>query len=344
MNDVVESSPPTRAAPGSGLAALLVLFFLSGAAALVYQVLWLKQLTRLFGVNAHATAVTLSIFFLGLAVGGWVWGRRVGAVRRPLRVFAGLELAVGASALLFFGLFAAFRAVQTPLLEAVGHEPVLALVVKSALALLILFPPAFFMGGTLPVMAQYLVRRRSELGRRTTLLYAVNTLGAATGALAAGFLLPRVLGLSGAYLFAIAIDLTVAAITWWWSRSEVPGTAEVEESSDPAGEAIDTSPRRLWFVAGFSGLAALGLEVLWTRMFSQVLQNSVYTFAIILTVFLASLAVGSALANRLCRRTRSATSTQTAARQPPSTRWSRCIETAPAGSRPAASRRNPVSM
>lgn len=309
MNDVVESSPPTRAAPGSGLAALLVLFFLSGAAALVYQVLWLKQLTRLFGVNAHATAVTLSIFFLGLAVGGWVWGRRVGAVRRPLRVFAGLELAVGASALLFFGLFAAFRAVQTPLLEAVGHEPVLALVVKSALALLILFPPAFFMGGTLPVMAQYLVRRRSELGRSTTLLYAVNTLGAATGALAAGFVLPRVLGLSGAYLFAIAIDLTVAAITWWWSRSEVPGTAEVEESSDPAGEAIDTSPRRLWFVAGFSGLAALGLEVLWTRMFSQVLQNSVYTFAIILTVFLASLAVGSALANRLCRRTRSATST-----------------------------------
>lgn len=286
--------------------ALLTLFALSGVAALVYQVLWLKQLTRLFGVNAHATSVTLAIFFLGLAAGGWVWGRRVATMRRPLRVYAWLELGIALGALLFFGLFDLFRAVQIPLLEAVGHDPVSALGVKFLLALVILFPSAFFMGGTLPVMAQFLVRQRDQLGSKTTVLYAVNTVGAAIGALLAGFVLPQALGLNGAYSVAIGINVLVFAITAWWSRGsadDAPVAQTPDDGVTPAAEALSFGVVRA--LAAFSGAATLALEVLWTRMLSQVMQNSVYTFAIILTVFLAALSLGSALANRLCARSSS---------------------------------------
>jgi len=164
---------------------------------------------------------------------------------------------------------------------------------------------------------------------RTTLLYAVNTVGAATGALAAGFVLPRLLGFRGAYLAAIGINLLVAGLAAWWARGQgVIGQGVMEQSALPPrraapAAALDAAPdpgataataaaalpqppalgvRQVRWLAAFSGFATLALEVLWTRMFQQVLQNSVYTFAVILTVFLLALALGAALANRLCRR------------------------------------------
>ena len=304
------ATTPAAERSGIGLRPLLVLFYLSGAAALVYQVLWLKQLTRLFGVSAHATSVTLAIFFLGLAAGGWVWGRRAARIRRPLRAYAWLEVGVGVSALLFFGLFDLFAAVQAPLFATFDYDPTASAVLKFALAFVILFPAAFFMGGTLPVMAQFLVRRREDLGRRTTLLYSVNTMGAATGALLAGFVLPRLLGLNGAYALAIGIDLFVALVTGWWSRREVLTAPEAEAAPGREAVSVDSGDdaltvRALWALAAFSGFSTLALEVLWTRMLSQVLQNSVYTFATILTVFLVGLSLGAAVAHRLCERARS---------------------------------------
>ena len=301
-------------APVPPLGRLLAVFFLSGAAALVYQVLWLKQLGRLFGVSAYATSTTLAVFFLGLAAGGWVWGRRAARLRRPLRAYAALEVAIGVSALLYFALFAAYRAIQPALFGALGYRPAAVLAVKFLLALGILFLPAFFMGGTLPVMAQVLVRERSELGSRTSLLYAVNTVGAASGALAAGFVLPRLLGFRGAYLLAIAVNLLVAALTAWWARAMAVAAPATPPNGSPAARSAPPRPasapprrppltlRRVRLLAAFSGFATLALEVLWTRMFQQVLQNSVYTFAVILTVFLLALALGAALAHRLCRR------------------------------------------
>lgn len=340
MTKHAPDSSRSRSRPVS-LPGLLALFYLSGAAALIYQVLWLKQLGRLFGVSAYATSTTLAVFFLGLAAGGWAWGRRSASIRRPLRTYAVLEVAIAASALLYFALFAVYAWIQEPLFGALGYRPGLVLAVKFLLAVGILFLPAFFMGGTLPVMAQYLVRRRTELGAKATLLYAVNTVGAATGALAAGFFLPRWLGFQGAYFVAIGLNLGVAAITAWWDlRREAPGTAQEREAgpagqgatteaddfaegrkapgpADSLGAALDPAPAApvatplgvgsIRLLAAFSGFVTLGLEVLWTRMYQQVLQNSVYTFSIILTVFLLCLAGGAVLAHWLCRRARSHT-------------------------------------
>ncbi len=283
---------------------LLALFFASGAAALIYQVLWLKELGLLFGVTAYAAATTLAAFFLGLSAGSLAWGRRAERLRRPLRAYAWLEVGIALAALLYFLLLDAYRWLYPALFAAAGDRPALLLGAKFLLAMGVLFPPAFFMGGTLPVMGQYLIRRAEELGRTATVLYAVNTFGAAAGALAAGFFLPRLLGFRASYLLAIAINLGVAAIAGWWSRVEAaapapaaPRTAEAAGSA-PAGRIAGWL---LWLLAFASGALTLALEVLWTRMFSQVLQNSVYTFAIILTIFLVALALGSVVAHWLCR-------------------------------------------
>ncbi len=291
------------------IAPLLALFVASGAAALIYEVLWLKELGRLFGVTAYATATTLGVFFLGLALGGLVWGRRAEQLKNPLVTYAALEVAIAVSAIIYLLLYDLYREFQDSIFGAIGYEPTTLLVAKFLLACGILLLPSFFMGGTLPVMAQYLVRQRSQLGSRTTLLYAVNTSGAAIGALAAGFILPRTLGFQNSYLVAIALNLLVAVIAFSW-RTRLP--AEDADTALPVENAAghDVVDERsegglsslVIAVAAFSGLATLALEVVWTRMFSQVLQNSVYTFSIILGVFLTFLALGSVLAHYLCRR------------------------------------------
>ena len=301
---------------------LAALVFLSGGVSLVYQVLWLKELGLLFGSTAYAASTTLAVFFLGLAVGGAVFGRWSPRLRSPLRTYAWLELGVAASAGLYFLLLAVYFQLYAPFYEALSDRPAAFNAVRVALATLVLLPPATLMGGTLPVLGQHLVRQPHELGRTGSFLYAVNTLGAAAGAFLAGFVLPPALGFDRAYLLAMAVNAGVAGLAWRLAAADERRGAPARDVSARRGRRPDRnersrrarpavrvpaaggSPESAWLlatVAGLSGAFALGLEVLWTRMFAQVLQNSVYTFSIILVVFLAALAAGSAVANRLCR-------------------------------------------
>ena len=317
-------SPQPTFAPGASARGerlvLLALFFLSGAAGLVYEVLWLKELRLLFGNTAYAAATTLAVFFLGLAVGSSTFGRRAPRIARPLRAYAWLEFAIAGSALLYFVLNPAFQWIYGRFYPVIAGHLALATLVKLVLALGIIFLPAFFMGGTLPVMGQYLVRRPGELGRTGTLLYLINTLGAATGALLAGFALPPLLGFDRSYGLAIALSCLVGLLAWRMdvvaaaTKAEPAGTAEpdavassdpaatVESGAAPPSAAATFGAGAVRTLAFFSGFLVLGLEVVWTRMFAQVLQNSVYSFTAILVTFLAALAIGSGLANLLCRR------------------------------------------
>ncbi len=287
--------------PAREFAAICLLFFASGFAALVYQVLWMKELGLLFGNTAHAAAATLTAFFLGLAVGGRVVGRRVMGLRHPLRLYAWLEVGVAVTALAYFGLLEIYHGLYPALFGALGEQPALFNAARLTLALVILFPPAFLMGGTLPVVSQQLVPAAEQLGGRVPVVYGINTLGAALGAHAAGFYLPPWLGFDGAYLVAVGITLAVAAGGAWLSRHLEPMVAAAQDTR------AQPEPLHLpaWAIAALafgSGFTALALEVLWTRMFAQVLQNSVYTFSAILTTFLICLALGAWLAAWLARR------------------------------------------
>jgi spermidine synthase len=279
-----------------------LLFVASGAAALIYEVLWLKQLGLLFGSSAQAAAVTLAVFFAGMSLGARALGERAGRSAAPLRGYALLEIAIPLTAVLYFILFDVYQAIYPVLATRIRAVPFALTAIKLTLAALILLPPAICMGGTVPYMTQHMVRRRADLGGTFSWLYACNTVGGALGAFAAAFYLPPMLGYTRSYGVAMSLNLAVAALAWTVSRGY--GVMPARAARDPAraeAAAARLEPRVLAAAAFFSGAATLGLEVLWTRMFAQVLHNSVYSFATILVTFLLTLALGAAAANRLFR-------------------------------------------
>ena len=212
MEPASDPTPPPRAATAAVGLLPALLFFLSGFAGLTYEVLWQRELGLLFGNTTEATATTLVVFFLGLALGGWLLGRRAATMRAPWRAFGVLEILAGLAALLLPTLLPLYRQVFAGLYAAHGSATALVLAAKIGLAAVVLLPSAVCMGGTLPVLAEAATRRGAGLARAGMLLYALNTLGAMAGAALAGFVLPRVLGYRGAYAVAVATSLLVGGV------------------------------------------------------------------------------------------------------------------------------------
>lgn len=293
----------------------LGLFFFSGAAALVYQVLWVRELRLLFGSTAQSAAIAIAIFFAGIAAGGAFWGRRVERSSNPLRVFGLLEIGVAVAALGHFAVVDVYHRLYPTLHAWFGTSGGGDTALKAVVATTLLFPAAFLMGGTLPAMGEHLIGRneRSGLATTGTTIYSVNTLGSATGALGAGFVLPQMLGYRWAYLLAVGVDAAVGALAVGMARvarrraaTKPPPTAapsvETKVERRPSDSADTHVPTFLiWVIAAASGLTTLSMEVVWTRLMAQVLQNSAYTYSIVLTTFLLALSVGAFLAGRLAR-------------------------------------------
>lgn len=280
------------------------LVFLSGFCALIYQVLWMKQLALLFGNTSHAAGVTLAAFFAGLAAGSWFWGKRSARSRNPMRVYAGLEVGIAVTALLYFAVIAGYHLLYPAVYQSVHSESWL-LLIKFLLALGLIFPPAFCMGGTIPVMGQHAIRVPARFGSTSALLYGVNTLGATLGAFLAGFFMPLWFGFRATCFIAMGITLLVALLAYLLSRT--PSAAMVVETDAEKARPADEPPLGLQRIAltaicFVSGFGVLALEVLWTRMFALIFENSVYTFAAILVVVLSCLAGGSLISSLLARR------------------------------------------
>jgi spermidine synthase len=302
---------------------LTALVFISGLAGLIYQVLWVKQLGLLFGNTAQAAAATLAAFFLGLGAGSWCWGRRSSSMQRPLRLVAGLELGIAACALAYFAVLAGIHAGYPAIYGALSGSSWL-VGVNFLLSLALVFPASFFMGGTVPAMAQVVVRELNRFGQLSALLYGLNTLGAAAGVLLAAFVLIPQLGQVLSYAFAVGLSLVVAGIAVWLSRGGAPIVhAEAIGARKPSGESAESaawqsrpndgapsvgsspSPRNrlaLGALCFLSGFVLLALEVVWTRIFAQVHENSVYAYAVILAVVLICLAIGAGISALIARK------------------------------------------
>jgi spermidine synthase len=273
---------------------LHLLFLASGAIALVYEVLWMRRFTVLFGGTALAAAVTVSALFLGIAAGSAVVGRRASRLARPLAAFGWLEVMAGAGAVLATLVLDLYARVLGAL---PAEAPALALLaVKLLLAFAATAPAAFAMGGTLPVLAEATARADRGLGVSVGGLYAANLAGAVAGTLAVPFvLLPR-LGAGGSYAAAVAASLTVGALAITLSRTEAPRGAPERGDADPP---VSRATRAL---AALSGATTLALQVLWNRAFALVHENSTHAFAIVVALFLVGLAGGAAAARAALRR------------------------------------------
>ncbi len=293
------------------------LFFLSGACGLVYQVVWARMLTVVFGATVLAVSTVLSAFMAGLALGSFLLGRRVDRVRRPLRVFALLEAGIGSYALLFPTLCGGIGSSAAGLLPALGPEGgALYPALRFATSFALLLVPTALMGATLPVLTKFVVRRLSDVGIGVGLLYGLNTLGAVAGVVLITFFLMEALGLETSTYAVAAVNFTVAAVAWLIDRRSVCAAQAAEAAvpqrradSTPAPGGSPALPGYLLAVViagfGLSGFAALGYEVAWLRLLIVTFQaNTHYDFSIILIAFLLGISLGSFACSRYLRRGR----------------------------------------
>ena len=311
----VATSPPrpaSRATP-SLRGVVLALFVASGAAGLIYQVVWSRELVLVFGNTTQAVATIVTAFMAGLGFGSLAGGRLAGTSRRPLRLYGLVELAVAAMAFLlpfaFHGLADLYRGMWPTLVERPGQLAG----VRFGLALAAVAPATFLMGMTLPLLTRYLVRTLDEAGARLGELYAANTIGAMAGTLLGGFVLIEFLGLRRTSYLAVALNLAAGLGALLLSR-RWEAARDADEAGDGTADARRERParpevprsfrprRRIVLAATFvSGFVSLALEVLWTRMLAEGTGSSIYIFTTILAIFLLGIAVGSFLYRRFSR-------------------------------------------
>ena len=244
----VATSPPrpaNRATP-SLRGVVLALFVASGAAGLIYQVVWSRELVLVFGNTTQAVATIVTAFMAGLGFGSLVGGRLADTSLRPLRLYGLIELAVAAMAALlpfaFSGLAEIYRGVWPSLVERPGQLAG----VRFALALAAVAPATFLMGMTLPLLTRYLVRNLDEAGARLGELYAANTIGAMAGTLLAGFVLIELVGLHLTSYLAVALNLAAGLgallLSRRWETSPRPGRRPPRAAGPAPGAARVPSP------------------------------------------------------------------------------------------------------
>ena len=320
-------------------AAILALFLFSGASGLIYQVVWFRLLATVFGATVPAATTVLAAFMSGLALGSYLLGGSGDRTGRPLRLYAGYELGIAVTALAALVAMERMRPVATLLSSALGDSGAGLAAARFAVAFLVLLIPTTLMGATLPVLSRALVRDREAAGVNLSALYAANTWGAALGALVAGFLLIRLLGLRGTVYVAAVINAAVAVAAWLLARRSAAaarqgaaaeprrenaaarGTTDVparrDDPKEPAGggsggvysqrrprygEAAPPRPATLLVTFGAAGATTLAYEVLWSRVLHALLGNSTYAFTTTLVVFLGGIALGGWLVRHVIDR------------------------------------------
>ena len=296
-----ESQTPAATEPGYRfLIPWLLLFAGSGCAALIYEIVWFQLLQLVIGSSAVSLGLLLAAYMGGLCVGSIALAKLVPTRHHPMRVYALLELGIAA-----FGLIALFGVplISRVYLVGAGLTGLAGLVLRGAVAAVCLLPPTFLMGASLPAIARWVEttpRGVSWMG----LLYSANVAGAVTGCVLAGFYLLRVHDMVFATYIAALINVAVALLALAMARSAAHSTPPNPEDRGPATRAPDA--KFIYAAIAFSGLTALGAEVVWTRLLSLLLGATVYTFSIILAVFLTGLWAGSSAGSYIARRVRDA--------------------------------------
>ena len=329
MEDIYAFTMSPTLSRGGKLFGILVCFFLSGAAGLVYQVAWGKELGLIFGHTVYAIATVLAVFMAGLAAGSAYLGSWNEGHERPIALYAWIELGVAAAGAFSLIGLVGVRVLYLAASPAIGGATPLLLVLRFLGIAVVLFIPTFLMGGTLPILVRGLTRE-DELGARISRLYWVNTLGAVTGTLLAGFVLLPALGLRLTIACAVVLNVLAGLIALQLSSASASG--EASASSDAEGSASAEAPpaevsgqaaversahrsrRFLYFAFGVVGATAIAYEVAWTRLLATILGSSTYAFTLMLGTFLAGIVIGSFIFERWFTRLHRAVSIGTFSR------------------------------
>ncbi|MBL8134982.1 MAG: fused MFS/spermidine synthase [Acidobacteria bacterium] len=295
----------------------LLVYALSGAAALVYEVAWTRLITLSLGHGVAAASTVLAAFMGGLAIGAALAGPASdrAARGRAMRIYAGLEVAIAVLALAMpLGLAALEPLLRGAYADGAGGAtfPLLRLVTSVVLVAL----PAVAMGATFPYVARWYVPGAAAATRDAGALYAANTAGAAGGALLTGFVLLPSLGLRLTTWTGVALNLVVAAAAWHLSSrtADEPAIAPAAETAPPTPRAPKAGhrssapavavPRPVLAALAMaaSGFLSLGLQLVWSRLLAQVLGPTTYAFSLVVAIFITGLALGAVAGRRLAVR------------------------------------------
>lgn len=291
---------------------VLICFFLSGLTGLIYEVLWTRSLVQVIGASPYAVGIILTVFMGGLGVGAYIAGRVIDRIRRPVnlvRLYGRLQLIIGIYALVVPLLLKAF----TPLCSVLYNG----LYTSSGLYHFLIFfgcgailaIPVMCMGATLPILCRYYVSERAHLASRIGRLYGLNTLGAALGALLAGFWLIAWFGMTGTLILAVVLNIAIGIVCLKASTGvhTVMTCADVSEIAQATPVARSALRERTALVAvllfAVSGFCGMAYEVIWASLLGLVVGPTTYSFTIVLVVFITGLGLGSMFFGRMADRT-----------------------------------------
>jgi len=285
---------------------IMLIYFVSGACSLIDEVIWVRLLKLTLGNTVYATSIVVSVFMGGLALGALIMGRYADNITNRLRLYALLETLVTVSALSVPWLLKLADKFYVWFYRTYQPEHTQMLVVQVIVSTALLLVPSMLMGSTLPLLGRFVTSLEKEAGHLVGKLYALNTLGAATGCFLAGFVLIRAVGVMGSLYTAAALNLLVAFGGWFLSRFvKIAPQPEPEQIKSPEPAVDKKFGFRFYLLIGaffMSGLVSIGYELLWMRSIVHLLGGFTYVFSAVLTVYLLGNVIGAAIGSRLATR------------------------------------------
>ncbi len=288
--------------------AIVLMFFLSGFSALIYQVLWVRMLTKYVGGSAFSISIVLTVFMGGLALGSIIASRFVDRVKEAnglILLYGLMEAVIGLCGILIPVLILFFEPLYRVLYSAFYEQFLVYNVLASLFSVVILLIPTSLMGATLPVLSRYYLQTFPQMGTRIGKLYGINTLAAALGALLSGLWMIYKFGVYGSLGIAVAINIAIAimcvllvgrSVRWKSILSLIPASRQ-NDSAKPA------NTKGILLILAVSGFCGMGYEVVWTRLIALLVGPTTYSFSIVLFTFITGLALGSMLFGKLCDKT-----------------------------------------
>lgn len=292
------------------------LIFISGSTALTYEIVWTRMLTLVFGHTVFSVSIVLAAFMAGLGLGSYLFGYAIdqlpqsnvsatgGKTPSALLVYGWVEILIFASGALLSLLFANFSGIYASLHSFIPESVPLQNLIKMLFAFGMMLVPTTLMGATLPIISKYCVTDDSRLGTQVSLLYALNTLGAALGCLMTGFFLMGTFGVLQTVLLAAGANLLIGIGALSIYLETVPGADWKFRLPPLRVPRMDlNADQKFWVSISFiCGFTALAYEVLWTRLLVFSIASTVYSFSMMLTVFLLGIFLGSLLLIPLASR------------------------------------------
>lgn len=276
----------------------------------MYEVVWARMMTHVFGTTATAVGTIIAAFMSGLAVGSWLLGKTADRSPNPLRLYAYLEIGVGLAALGAHLILDRLTPVYLAVYEMFGRSDLALGLARFILVFCVVMVPTMLMGATLPVLSRFVLTHLSAVGADLSALYAINTVGAVAGTTVTGFYLVGVYGIHLTVYSAVLGNIGIGVVAWIASARAAAGPAArapkinaLSATDSPIGEAPRTGIYRL-LLLGFaiSGFTSFAYEIYWTRSLVFLLGNSTYAVTTMLTAFLTGIALGGYLVRFIADR------------------------------------------